>query len=208
AGARLVAAAGLLLALAGLHPAPAVAQEAGEAPKYGNAESWNLTSATVVDKGQTSNIEGKLVQNFTLEAKATATNQADSLVPAGTFRLVMSAFSPASDQRGQKKGVWYVHGKWTLTDEKAPAAGHAGPQAGVISGQINAELPFNPIATPKDWVGKIRLPIARIVPVGQTGTMQLSRGGEGTLALDSKREGKLSLNLRLQPVMLNPEGVR
>ncbi len=207
-GAKSAAAAGLLM-LAGFGAAPVMAQEAGEAPKYENVQSWNLTSATVADKGQSVNLaEGKLTQNFTLEAKAAATNPTGSLVPAGTFRLVMSAYSPSSDQRGQKKGVWYVHGKWTLTDEKAPQAGHAGPQAGVISGQISTELPFNPVTAPKAWAAKVRLPIARIVPVGQTGTMQLSRGGDGTLELDSKHEGKLTLNPRLQSVMLNPEGVR
>ncbi len=206
---RLFATAGLLLMLAGLQPAPVMAQEAGDSPRYENAQSWNLTSVTVADKGQSVNLaEGKLAQNFTLEAKATATNQTGSLVPAGTFRLVMSSFAPSSDQRGQKKGIWYVHGKWTLTDEKAPQAGHAGPQAGVISGQISAELPFNPVTTSRNWTAKVRLPITKIVPVGQTGTMQLSRGGDGTLELDSKHEGKLSLNLRLQPVALNPEGVR
>lgn len=194
-------AAGLLLVVAGMQPVPVMALEPGEMPRFDSAESWNLTGATVVNKGQTDTLaEGKFAHDFILEAKATATNPAGSLVPAGTFRLVLSAYSPASDQRGQKKGVWYMHGKWTLTDDNATAPGNRGPRAGVISGQISAELAFNPVATQKNWTAKVRLPITKIVPVAQADTMQLA-SGEGVLALGNKYEGKLSLNLRLRPLM-------
>lgn len=199
--AKSFCAAGLLWAAAGAASMPVMAQEAAETPRFDNAAAWNLTSATIVNKGQLDALtEGKFARDFILEAKATATNPAGSLVPAGTFRLVLSAFSPASDQHGRKKDVWYVQGKWTLTDDNAPGAGNSGSRAGVISGQIAAELAFNPVITKENWTAKVRLPITRIAPAAQTGSNQLAKG-DGALMVDSKHEGRLSLNLSLRPLV-------
>lgn len=189
-----------LLAGLGLSTASAMAQEIAEPPRLDNAVSWNLTDTIVVSKGQVDVMkEGEFAHDLIIESKATATNPSGSVIPAGTFKLVMSAFSPAYDQRGQKQGIWYVWGKWTLTDVKASPSGNGKQRAGEISGQISAELAFNPVVTPKNWTAKIRLPMTRNAPVSQAGS-QPARG-EGALTMDSKREGNMSLNLRLWPQM-------
>lgn len=198
--------AGLQL-LAGfvLSTASVMAQEPAETPRLDNAMSWNLTGTTVVDKGQIDTMaEGKFAHDFVIESKATAANPAGSAVPAGTFKLDLSAFSPASDQHGQKKGIWYVRGKWTLTDSNAPVVGYGRHRPGAISGQIYAELAFNPVVTQKNWTAKVRLPVARIASVVQAGGSQLA-SGEGVLTMDSKRDGTMSLNLKLRPLVQSQE---
>ncbi len=190
-----------LLAGLGLTTAAAMAQESAEAPKLDSAMTWNLTGTTVVSKGKVELLrEGEFAHDFIIESKASATDAAGSVVPSGTFKLVMSAFSPAYDQHGQKKGAWYVWGKWTLTDGKVTSAGAGKHRAGEISGQLSAELDFNPVATTKNWTAKVRLPMTRIASVAQAGSSQPARG-EGALTMDSKREGNMSLNLRLWPQM-------
>jgi len=190
-----------LLAGLGLSTASAMAQEPAEMAKLDNAMTWNLTGTTIVNKGQVDVLkEGEFAHDFILEAKATATNPSGSVVPAGTFKLVLSAFSPAYDQRGQKKGIWYVRGKWILTDSNIPQSQNARQQAGQISGQINAELTFNPVVTQQNWTAKVRLPMTRIAPVSRTASSQPAMG-EGVLTMDSKREGSMLLNLKLWPQM-------
>ncbi len=193
-----------LLVGVGLTIAPAMAQEAADSAVHDTATSWNLTAPTVVSKGQTHvSREGEFTRDFILESKATAVDQTGAVVPAGTFKLVLSAFSPAYDQRGQKKGSWYVGGKWFLTDSSlAPSDGSpsARHRAGEMSGQIKAELTFNPFVTQKNWTAKVWLPMTRIAPAAQAASSQPARG-EGALTLDDKREGKFSLNLKLWPTM-------
>lgn len=193
-----------LLAGFGLAIAPAVAQETTESSVHDTSVSWNLTALKVVSKGETQRLrEGEFTRDFILESKATAVDSTGAVVPAGTLKLVLSAFSPAYDQRGQKKGSWYVGGKWFLTDstlapsDGSPSARH---RAGEMSGQIKAELAFNPFVTQKNWTAKVWLPMTRIAPAAQAASSQPARG-EGALTLDDKREGKFSLNLKLWPTM-------
>ncbi len=193
-----------LLAGFGLTIAPAMAQETAESAIHDATTSWNLTAPTIVSKGQPYvSREGEFTRDFILESKATAVDQTGAVVPAGTLKLVLSAFSPAYDQRGQKKGSWYVGGKWFLTDSSlAPSDGSpsARHRAGEMSGQIKAELAFNPFVTQKNWTAKAWLPMTRIAPAAQAASSQPARG-EGVLTLDDRREGKFSLNLKLWPTM-------
>lgn len=190
-----------LLAGFSLSIAPAMALEAPESTTLDSTMTWNLTEAKVISKGQVEVLrEGEFTHDFILESKVTAINPSGSVVPGGTLRLVLSAFSPAYDQRGQKKGAWYVGGLWTLTDSTISPSTDGKHRAGEMSGRIKAELTFNPFVTPKNWTANLWLPMTRIAPAAQAASSQPARG-EGALTLDDKREGKLSLTLRLWPTM-------
>jgi len=113
------------------------------------------------------------------------------LIQRGTLRLTLSTFTPLMDLPGQKVGYTYLQGKWTVTDQSSTGASRHGP--GVISGMLNAELEFDPLADPGTWSAKAVLPMSTITPVGSEG-LQWARGS-GELTLSRELEGELELNM-------------
>jgi len=199
-GLRLLAGVGLSTASAVALASTSVQQSPVAA--FENIANWTFSDTKVVSKGSVDYMtEGEFTRDFILESKVTATSKAGSVVPDGTLKLVLSAFSPAYDQHGRRKGAWYVWGKWTLTDSHITHSSRTGRQnTGEISGRLSAELDFNPIVTQKNWTAKIRLPMTRIAPVSEAGSSQPARG-EGALIMDNMRGGTISLNLKLWPKM-------
>jgi hypothetical protein len=158
--------------------------------------TWGLTKTVVVDPGTRSvTAEGTLVRGYVIESKA---KEKDSkLVPEGTFRLELSAFQPSLDMAGQEAGRWYVQGKWSVIDKRAPE--ETKHSRGVMSGFIGADLGFNPTADQSSWSADAGLPMSTVTAATNHG-VQWARG-DGVLTLDPTMEGELQLNLQLYPVL-------
>lgn len=152
---------------------------------------WEISKATVVDPGSFEEMdEGQFFKGYTIEAKAKAKH--NNVVPEGTFRLTLDAFSPNEDMGSQKAGFWYVQGHWTITKKNAPQnelkVKHNPNKA---EGFLIAELAANPVTTNGNWTGKAALPM--VLAAGRW-----SRG-EGTLTFGDNLEGDLFLKLDRWP---------
>lgn len=166
----------------------------------GSKLEWKLNGLHAIERGQLTKLpEGVLLQGHILEADATSDNP--TVIAEGKLRLELSVFSPKSSQHGQKKGFWYVRGKWSLIDARAPQA-PAGSRVlpGVLAGSVLAELPFNPTETSKAWEARLRLPVSTMVSVDSsldpTQTRHKARG-EGELRLNGKAEGSATLSFAM-----------
>lgn len=158
----------------------------GQAAAVEAVTGWQLTEARVIQPGQTAeNAEGTLTTGFTVEANASGTGAVP--VEKGTFLLTASFFTPRTDMPGQKAGMTYVHGNWTITDRQAPVeARKARHSAGVVKGLLNAELPFNPSTARGAVRAQIQLPMS---PAGKW------RRGSGTFTGDETFAGEISMTI-------------
>lgn len=122
---------------------------------------WELTKTEVVAPGQTTELdEGSFTQGYILEAKARS--KEDNVVPEGTFRLTMDAFSPVSDMDGQRVGFWYVRGHWTITKKDAdPDTLKVKHNPDTAEGMLIAEVPFDPTGA-GNWTGKADIQMALV----------------------------------------------
>jgi len=162
--------------------------------------SWRLSGASIVDPGQTVELPadeqvgfpgGILTTGYTIEAKASSNH--GNIIPEGTFRLTLSAFTPNQDMEGQPAGAWYIEGNWTIVDKNASKdALKARHNPFTFEGKVRAELPFNPALEKNAWSAKAFVPMS--LTAGQW-----TQGKEGILTLDSKNEGDLTLNIELRP---------
>lgn len=154
---------------------------------------WNLTKIKMIDPGVTTiGKQGTFIDGYTLEAQAKAKKNKGKIFPNGTFRLTLSLFSPAYDMPGQKAGLWYMQGEWSIVTTGAkPEDTKERHNAVTTSGKIKAELDFNPTEENAEWTALASLPMSTIN--GQWGR------GEGTLSLNKKGSGDLFLNLELWP---------
>lgn len=156
---------------------------------------WQLSHGKVVDQGQfTALPEGIQTLDYVIEAQVKGND--GGLIPQGTLRLTLSTFTPLIELPGQKVGYTYLQGKWTVTDQTSTGTSKHRP--GVISGMLNAELEFDPLADPGTWSAKAQLPMSTVTPVGSEG-LQWARGS-GELTLSTELEGELELNLDVWPV--------
>lgn len=155
---------------------------------------WSLTKIKVIDSGQTiTGPQGTFINGYVIEAQAKAKKNQGKVFPNGTFRLTLSLFSPAYDMPGQKAGMWYVQGEWSVVTAGAkPEETQERHNAVTITGKIKTELEFNPIAEKSEWTALASLPMAPI-------DGQWARG-DGTLSLNKKGSGDLFLDLELWPV--------
>jgi hypothetical protein len=166
----------------------------------GSKLEWKLNGLHVIQQGQLTKLpEGILLQGHILEAEATSDNP--TVIADGKLRLELSVFSPKGSQHGQKKGFWYVRGKWSLIDSRAPQA-PAGSRIlpGVLAGSVLAELPFNPTEASKAWEAHLRLPISTVVSVDPTLDPTQTRHkarGEGELRLNGKAGGSATLSFAM-----------
>jgi hypothetical protein len=155
---------------------------------------WQLSHGKVVEQGQTTALpEGIQTLGYVIEAKIKSNDGV--LIPQGTLRLTLSTFTPLMDLPGQKVGYTYLQGKWTVTDQSTTGASRHSP--GVISGMLNAELEFDPLADSGTWTAKALLPMSTVTPVGSEG-IQWARGS-GELTLSGELEGELELNVDVWP---------
>ncbi len=159
--------------------------------------SWALSDAQVVEAGETVILpNGTMSTGYTIEATAESTDSA--FVTKGTLRVNLTAFSPKKDSRVQKAGIWYVRGEWVLSDIDAPPISNPRYTPGVIHGQLQVELPFNPAEGAGDLSATLRLPQTTMEPVSAGEGRQPMRG-TGILILDDKQGGVLTLDLKLWP---------
>lgn len=171
---------------------------------YNDIVIWDLTKTVVVNPGQTSTVPadsktgfpgGTLTEGYILEAKAKT--KAGKLVPEGTFRLTMSAFTPNKDYLELKAGTWYIQGEWTVIDKQAdldPKAKNSRHNKYKVEGRIQTALPFNPTAVQTGWSAGATIPMS--LAAGQW-----AQGSHGVLTLNSQLEGDLYLTLKLWPPM-------
>lgn len=161
---------------------------------------WKLTKATVVDPGETALVPadpqtgfpgGILVTGYTMEAKARSNS--GKLVPDGTFQLILSAFKPNADYIGQKEGIWYVQGTWTIVDKRANKnAEKRRHDTYTVEGRIQTELPINPAEGLGGWSSEATVPMS--LAAGQW-----AQGSNGVLTWGTQGKGDLYLTLKLWP---------
>jgi hypothetical protein len=183
----------VLAVASALAPRPAEARN-----RQREAAGWELRGVRVVSTGQTVAVPadpatgsppGTLTTGYVLEGRARATK--GTLVPQGTFRLTLSAFSPARDARKQKAGTWYVEGRFTLTEAGAdPRVVRVRHNPHVVEGKIRAALPASPTGGQGNWSAKAFVAGARVAD-------RSARRSRGSLTFDAARDGKLLLDLDL-----------
>ncbi len=168
--------------------------------------TWELTKSRIIDPGQTIVMEqGTLVQGFVVEAKA-KTKAKSKLIPEGTFELTMDVFSPSRDLPGQKAGMHYVQGKWSVARKNiSPESKNARHSVDRVNGDMQAGLAVNPMdglasasalsaaptGTDGGWSAKATLPMSPAAG-------QWARG-EGSISFDGKGGGDLFLDTLLWP---------
>ncbi|NTU42708.1 MAG: hypothetical protein HGA78_06575 [Nitrospirales bacterium] len=107
---------------------------------------WQISNARIISPGTTNRTEeGSLTTDYIVEATAVAKGSG-APVQTGTFRATMSVFSPNHDMTGQKAGLWYLTGKWTISDAKADKKTlRIRHNRSVAKGMIKTSLSFNPV---------------------------------------------------------------
>lgn len=158
---------------------------------------WTLDGATVVAEGISGTMTaspgfpgGSMTDGYVVQANAIS-NQPDAAF-SGELKLMLSVFSPAVDYGEQKAGLWYVRGTWTITRAGAEATVlNIRHNPDVLSGKIQAELPYNPAVAPENWTGLINLPMSQAAGRWARGT--------GTLSLDAQLNGYLALDANIWP---------
>lgn len=160
---------------------------------------WTLDAAEIVSAGVTGVMAaspdfpgGVMTNGYVIQANAIS-NRPD-VAFSGTLQVTLSIFSPAQDYGTQKAGVWYVQGAWKLTREGVNAAAiKTRHNPSVLSGQIKAELPFNPANGVGNWTGLVKLPMSQSAG-------RWARGA-GTLSLNADLNGYLALDANVWPEM-------
>lgn len=164
---------------------------------HDSSATWNLGEGQVIEMGETAILPyGTLLTGYTIETTAESTDS--PFINKGTLRVTLTAYTPKKDSHGQKAGIWYVRGKWSLSDIDAPPVTNTRFTPGVIDGLLQVELPFNPALSQGDWSASLRLPQVTMEPVSAKDGRQPMRGN-GTLILDDKLGGVMTLDLKLWP---------
>lgn len=172
---------GLVLGLT-LSTMSARAQERVDAQNVG----WALSTIRVVDAGRlTTAKEGNLRTGIVLQAKATAKGAAP--VDGGTFTATLTSFTPAQDMPGQKVGVYYVRGEWTLRGRGASSDRRVRHDRGLVKGLLVAELAFDPTTSAAAWNAVALMPKTTVA--GKWGQ------GAGSIHIDTTAGGDLTLAL-------------
>jgi hypothetical protein len=190
-GFRVLATLALLLILPGN-------LQGRQAVQPGRQITWQITAARVVNPGATaSGAQGTVTNGYEIEAEAGSEGAAP--IPKGTFRLTLSIFSPGQDQPGQKAGLWYLRGSWSLADKNLPPqAAKARHSRGVIKGELTGELPFNPALSSGSVHAQVRMPMSP--QAGGWGK------GRGAFKGNEKFEGQLDLVLERWQKTSKPQG--
>jgi hypothetical protein len=147
---------------------------------------WQLFDTKVVSWGKPgTTTEGKVRTGVKMNAKAIS-ETAGAIFTEGSFSIEMTLFSPARDQNSQKKGNWYARGAWIITARDAdPAALKARYNPYVLSGTLNATLPYDPSVKTG--------PLEAVVQLQRGGTRpRVGRPVQNSFTGNSLFEGKLT----------------
>jgi len=152
----------------------------------GRQIAWQLTGVRVLNPGATNTgPQGTMTTGYAIEAEATSADEA-APIRQGTFRLTLSISSPGQDRPGEKAGLWYLRGNWSLAAKNLPPeAAKARHSKGVIKGELTGELPFNPALSLGNVQARIRMPMSP--QAGGWGK------GKGTFTGNEKFAGQLEL---------------
>jgi hypothetical protein len=145
--------------------------------------TWTITSTKVTDVGDAGEAaEGAIRTGYTVEG--TAVSASGAPFKQGRFKATLSAFSPGRDLPGQRKGLWYVRGSFTITDVRAKGKAATNRHSpSVLRGTLDAQAPFDPTRARGVFASDIRL------PVWLAGDRWLT--GVGTSTTDEKLAGSL-----------------
>lgn len=150
---------------------------------------WRIENARIIDTGTTViNNSGAFTRGHTIVADI-FTEEGAAPFAKGKFILLLDTFSPLKDHAGQKAGMWYVQGTWTVTDEDKAARGtDQGAQA--VKGTIAAELPFNPLVRPQTFEASVHVLGSPEAPQweGSKGTFDGNGTFEGVISLEAERD--------------------
>lgn len=169
-------------------------------PAYGQAMArWQLKNLRTTSQGQvTYPKEGTLKRQYELQADAESTSGPTGVPAKARFRLIMDVFSPANDMGGQKKGKYYIQGRWDLLGEGDVQPSADGVLTGKIRGRLQAELAFDPTSENHDWKGIVQIPMFRVRSNdGKPGVRRMRGGGE--LTFTASDGGTLAFDLKLWP---------
>jgi len=156
--------------------------------KAGDTVRWQLTKIQVLEQAQILSIaEGQMLGNYTVEAVATALTKAP--IENGIFRLTYSVFKPKKEMTKQQRELWYLTGKWSITDAKAKKEKlKTKHNDAVMSGIISTELDFNPTLIPPQTIAAaVKWPLS---PLGN-----YWGAGSGLFSGSSDFEGVMELTL-------------
>ena len=169
------------------------------APYGRTMASWQLNNLQTTSQGHVIDIkEGVLTRQYELQADAESTSESVDVPGKAHFRLLMDVFSPARDMGIQKRGNYYVQGRWELVGEDDQQLSANDALTGKIQGRVQAELTFDPTTENRDWKGIVQIPMSRVrSDVGKPGLRPMRGGGE--LAVAAADGGTLSLDLKLWP---------
>jgi len=112
---------------------------------FPKAIEWQITGTKVVSPGKViTSKEGKTRMGMKIEGKA-ITETPDAVFAEGEFSIDITVFKPEGDKPGPGKDRWQLRGNWTITAKDAdPATMKARYNPYVLSGALNADLPFDP----------------------------------------------------------------
>lgn len=147
---------------------------------------WQLSDTKVVSRGTLATApEGKIRTGIKITGKAVSSIPG-AIFSEGVFNIVMTAFIPNEDMAGQKKGSWYIRGKWTITATGADPADlkpRYNPYS--MTGLLSTSLPFDPSVENGNMVAQVTLQRGGTRP--RTGRMPA-----GSYSGKSNFEGKLT----------------
>ena len=151
---------------------------------------WKLTQAKVICTGKTADLdEGTLTVGYEIESGAVALDP-KCPIQRGVFRISATAFCPKEDMPGQKAGVWYIRGSWTICDTDIGAQGaKTRHNSAVLRGELLCDLTFNPSQAMGNVEAMVRMPMSRAGSIWRRGTA-VFRGNEkfeGTIEGVAKR---------------------
>lgn len=149
---------------------------------------WQVDQATVVSGGNAMvGSTGSFVRGVELTATATA-RTASVPFRNGVLTLSFDLFRPAQDMPGQTAGRWYLVGRWRLENaDAAESVRKVRHNPEVLTGQLTADLDFNPLDAPGAFTTLLR-----------TSPVEAAKAGlaDGLLSLDETFAGELSLQAK------------
>lgn len=160
---------------------------------------WNITNARVVKVSPTvTSRYGVIVDEYVVSGDATALSAATPL-QKGKIRFMVNLFSPARDMPGQRAGLWYLQGTWTITaDDADPELLKIRHNPYVIEGDIKAELANNPLDQPTAEL-EAKVYILNSMAAGRW------TNGYGAYTGTSTFEGSITLNIDMHPDLTQPK---
>ncbi len=160
---------------------------------------WQITNTTVVKASQAVTFrQGVIVDDYIVSGDAAALSTATP-IQKGKIRFVVNLFSPIRDMPGQRAGLWYLQGTWTIrADDADPELLKIRHNPYVIEGDIKAELANNPVDQPTAEL-EAKVYILNSMAAGRW------TNGYGAFTGNSTFEGSITLNIDMHPDLTQPK---